>query len=159
MTNYNATNVALYALGASGDNLIPDGYVKAVEKVWIDNFVFSAVITTADTILIGYIPANKKIVSCEVMLPTGWLPTTATINVGPSYSTSLLISSATTTISNPRYVMNNPAGQNFVTTSSTTSVSGGTILTYTQHAIYLSLGVTASTAPTAGTIQTVLRYT
>ena len=109
--------------------------------------------------LIGYIPANKKIVGCEVMLPVGWLPTTATINVGPSYSTALLISSATTVVGTSKYTMNNPAGQNFVPTSSTSTVSGGTILTYTQHAIYLSLGVTACTAPTAGTIQTILRYT
>ena len=36
MTNYQATNVALYVAGGSGDNLIPDGYVKAVEKIWLD---------------------------------------------------------------------------------------------------------------------------
>lgn len=165
MVNYNATNVALYNLGGSGDNLIPDGYVRAVEKVWIDSYVFStasaALLTTADTVLIGFIPANKKIVGCEVFLPATFLPTGTTINVGPSYSTALLISSSTAFIGSNgnKCTMNNPAGMNFVTTQSTTSVSGGTIVTFTQHAIYLSLGVTAMTTPTAGTIQTIIRYT
>ena len=45
MTNYNATNVALYALGGSGDQMIADGYVKAVEKVWIDSYVFNTAST------------------------------------------------------------------------------------------------------------------
>ena len=73
MVNYTATNVALYNLGGSGDNLIPDGYVRTTEKVWMDYYTFStasaALLTTADTLLIGYIPANKKIVGCEVYLP------------------------------------------------------------------------------------------
>lgn len=171
MVNYNATNVALYNLGGSGDNMIADGYVRAVEKVWIDSYVFStasaALLTTADTLCIGIIPANKKIVGCEVILPTSFAPTTCAINVGPSYNTSLLISNSTcyapgtnsTITANPwKVTINNVNGQNFVTTSSTSSVSGGTILTYTNHPIFLSLSV-AMTTPTAGTIQTILRYT
>lgn len=160
MTNFNATNVALYAAGGSGDNLIGDGYVKAVEKVWIDSFTWSAVITTSDTILIGYVPANKKIVGCEVFIPASWTPTTTTINVGPSYSTALLISGATTfTLATTKFTLNNPLGMNFVTTSSTSTVSGGTIVSYTNHAIYLSIVGANGIAPTAGTLQTIIRYT
>ena len=172
MVNYNATNVALYALGASGDNLIGDGYVRATEKVWIDNYVMNtasvALLTTSDTLLIGYVPANKKIVGCEVILPATWAPTTCAINVGPSYSTALLISnstayfqintSTTLTFTN-RVMINNILGQNFVTTQSTTAYSGGTVTTYTQHAIYLSLVGANLTAPTNCTLQTIIRYT
>lgn len=169
MVNYSATNVALYNLGGSGDNLIGDGYVKAVEKVWIDSYVFNtastALMTTADTLCIGIVPANKKIVGCEVVLPVTWAPTNCAINVGPSYSTSLLISNSTayvggtnSTLIYNKVSINNVLGQNFITTSSTSSVSGGTILTYTNHPIYLSLSL-ALTAPTSGTIQTIIRYT
>jgi len=174
MVNYNATNVALYNLGGSGDNLIGDGYVRAVEKVWIDSYVFNtasaALMTTADTLCIGIVPANKKIVGCEVILPITFAPTNCAINVGPSYSTSLLISNSTAyVVGGPassggtltylnKVSINNILGQNFVTTSSTSSVSGGTILTYTNHPIYLSLSL-ALTAPTSGTIQTIIRYT
>ena len=176
MTNYQATNVALYALGGSGDNLIPDGYIRTTEKVWMDYYTYStasaALMTTADTLLIGYIPANKKIVGCEVYVPATFAPTNSAINVGPSYSTSLLISNSTQYLYNPGVLggtqgtsvlanvvrMNNPAGILFVCTSSTTAVSGGTILQNVNTPIYLSLSV-AITAPTAGTITTILRYT
>ena len=171
MVNYSATNVALYNLGGSGDNMIADGYVKAVEKVWIDSYVFNtastALLTTADTLCIGIVPANKKIVGCEVILPITFAPTNCAINVGPSYSTSLLISNSTgyvvggsggTITFLNKVTINNVNGQNFITTSSTSSVSGGTILTYTNHPIYLSLSL-ALTAPTSGTIQTIIRYT
>ena len=165
MVNYTSANVALYQLGASGDNLIPDGYVRTTEKVWMDYYTYStastALMTTADTLLIGYIPANKKVVGCEVVLPATFLPTGTTINVGPSYSTALFITSSTAYIGASQNVcrMNNPAGYLFICTSSTTSVSGGTILQNVNTPIYLSLGVTAITAPTAGTITTILRYT
>ena len=32
-----AANVAKYNAGGSGDNIIADGYIKTVEKVWIDS--------------------------------------------------------------------------------------------------------------------------
>lgn len=165
MVNYAATNATLYNLGGSGDNLIPDGYIRSVEKIWLDSYVYStastALLTTADTVLIGYIPANKKIVGCEVFLPATFLPTGATINVGPSYSTALFISSSTAYIGANSNVcrMNNPAGMGFVVTSSTTATSGGTVQTFVNTAVYLSIGVSAVTTPTAGTITTILRYT
>jgi hypothetical protein len=172
MVNYNATNVALYALGGSGDNLIGDGYIRATEKVWIDSYVMNtasvALLTTSDTLLIGYVPANKKIVSVEVVLPATWAPTTCAICVGTSYSTSLFISSSTsyfnintstTLVLTNKVTINNVLGQNFVLTSSTTSVSGGTILQNTLQGIYLSLTGANVTAPTNTTIQTIIRYT
>ena len=171
MVNYNAANVALYQLGASGSNAIPDGYVRTTEKVWIDSYVYStastANMTTGDTLIIGYIPAGKKIIGCEVYFPTTFAPVTCLINVGPSYSTSLLISSATVNVTAVtagslnynKVSMNNPAGFAFVCTSSTTAVSGGTILQNVNTPIYLSFSGVALTTPTSGTISTILRYT
>ena len=170
MVNYTAANVALYNLGGSGDNMISDGYIRATEKVWIDSYTWSgstnAMLNTGDTLLIGYVPANKKIVGVEVVLPIAFAPSTAAINVGPSYSTSLLISSSTAYVGGTsssmvysKVTINNSLGQNFVTTSSTSVVSGGTIQTYTQHGIYLSLTAANQTLPTGGTLQTIIRYT
>ena len=172
MVNYTATNVASFNLGGSGDNLIPDGYIRATEKVWIDSYVFNtastALMTTSDTLAIGIIPANKKIVGVEVVIPSTWAPTNCAINVGMSYSTALLISNSTAyiisapslgTISLNKVTINQVGGQNFILTSSTSSVSGGTILTNTNQTVYLSLTGANLTAPTSGTLQTIIRYT
>lgn len=164
MVNYTATNVGLYQLGGSGDNLIPDGYIRTTEKVWMDYYTYStastALMTTSDTLLIGYIPANKKIVGCEVYLPSTFLPTQSAVNVGPSYSTALFISNSTAYIGANNNVcrMNNPLGALFICTSSTTAVSGGTITTNVNTPIYMSFSGANVTTPTAGTITTILRY-
>ncbi len=170
MANYVATQATLYQAGGSGDNLIPDGYVKAVEKIWLDSFTWGLTTSpsTGDTILIGYIPANKKIVGCEVYFPVAFAPATCLFNVGPSYSTSLLISSAAISFSAPTagtisyysIKLNNPAGMGFVVTSATTTTSGSTqVFTNVMTPIYLSFTGVALTAPTIGTITTLLRYT
>lgn len=165
MANFTASTVGLYNAGGSGDNLAPNNTIKGIEKVWVDSFTFSAVLTTADTILIGYVPANCRIVGVEAVLPSTWAPQTANINIGMSYSTALLVSNATLSFSAPtagtvlfnKVTLNNVNGQNFNPTSSTSVVSGGTILTNTIQGVYMSL-TAAITAPTAGTIQTIIRY-
>ena len=170
MASYNATNVTLYQAGGSGDNLIPDGYVKTVEKIWLDSFTYGLTTSpsSGDTILIGYIPANKKIVGCDVYVPTT-LTTTVAINVGPSYSTALLISNSTQfqfsaptagTVAYNVVHLNNPAGIGFVVTSATTTTSGSTqVFTNVMTPIYLTIGGASIAAPTIGTITTILRYT
>ena len=169
MASYNASNVALYQLGGSGDNLIADGYVRAVEKIWLDSYTWGLTTSpsTSDTILIGYIPANKKIVGCEVYLPTTFAPTTCAINVGLSTSTGLLISNSTQYVGGTNSTLvynvvrlNNPSGMGYVVTSGTSAVSGSSsIITNVNTPIYLTIGVASITAPTIGTITTILRYT
>ena len=172
MANYVASYSTLYNSGASGDNMIPDGYIRATEKVWIDQYNFNtastALMTTSDTLVIGWIPANKKIIGVEVYLPLTWAPTTCAINVGPSYSTAALISnstayfyinSASTQLLSGVVRMNNPGNFPYVVTSNTTSVSGGTFLINVNTPIYMSLAGANLTAPTAGTINTIIRYT
>ena len=174
MVNYVATNSTLFNLGASGDNMIMDGYVRAVEKVWIDSYLFGATLmTTSDTLLIGYVPANKKIVGVEVYVPQSLTPTTCAICVGISGSTSLFISSSTAYIVASFALttsavalncvrLNNPAGFAYVVTSGTASVSGGTFVTGINTPIYLSLTGANITAPTASTnalFTTIIRYT
>jgi hypothetical protein len=144
MTAFKAANVTKYEAGGTGDNIISDGYIKTVEKIWMDSFTFTAVLTTADTIKIATIPANKKITSVEVFFPA-ITPTNSTINVGIVGDTDKFIDDAALTASPQVVRMNNNDGMSYITTASTD--------------IYLSIGVAAVTAPTAGTIRTIVRYT
>lgn len=155
MTAFKGAYVTKFDLGGSGDNIIPDGYIKTVEKVWIDYFTFTAAITTGDTITIASIPPGKKITGVEVSFPT-LTPTNSTLQVGVSGNTSLFITSASTlkftatggVTGNNRISMNSQYGPGYyVTTGSTNTL------------IVMQVGVTAITAPTAGTIYTKVMYT
>jgi len=143
MTAFKGVNVTKYDAGGSGDNYIPDGYIKSVEKVWMDSFTFSAVLTTADTVAIATIPPNKKITSVEVYFPA-LTPTDCTINVGITGDADKFIKTAPSVATN-KVESNNPDGFQFVTTAETD--------------ILFSLANKAITAPTAGTITTIVRYT
>jgi hypothetical protein len=153
MTAFKGVNVTKYDAGGSGDNYIPDGYIKSVEKVWMDSFTFSAVLTTADTVAIATIPPNKKITSVEVYFPA-LTPTDCTINVGITGDADKFIKTAPVATSLTevgalvainKVESNNPDGFQFVTTAETD--------------ILFSLANKAITAPTAGTITTIVRYT
>lgn len=70
MATLKAANVTKYDAGGSGDNYIADGYIKSVEKVWIDSFDSgTTALGTEDSICIGRVPANKKITEIVVYMP------------------------------------------------------------------------------------------
>lgn len=155
MTGFKAANVTKYNAGGSGDNIISDGYIKTVEKVWLDSFAFTAVITTADTIDIASIPPGKKITGVEVFFPV-LAPTTSTIQVGITGNTSLFITSGSTlkftstggVIGTSHLTTNTQYGAGYyVTTGSSNTI------------VQMQIGVTAITSPTAGTIYTKVSYT
>lgn len=152
MTAFKGANKTKWDAGGSGDNVISDGYIKAVEKVWIDSFTFSAVLTTADTVDIAIVPANKKITSVEVYFPD-ITPTTSTILVGPKGDTSKFI--------NENVVAEEGAagGQAGLNVARMTENDGAFYVTTAETTVQLAIGVTAMTAPTAGTIKTIVRYT
>jgi len=64
-----AGNVTKVRAGGSGDNVVKDGYIKTVEKVWIDSYTITATITTASSIVIAKIPKGKKITDIIVYMP------------------------------------------------------------------------------------------
>jgi len=154
MTAYKGANMTKYDAGGSGDNIIADGYIKTVEKVWTETYTIPNVaLSTADTLAIASIPPNKKIVGCDVYF-SALTPTTCTILVGSATSTDLIIDEAPTvavsadgvTVAGKTHVEMNVA--TLPTTSSTTNT-----------VIYLKIGTIAMTAPTNGTIRTTVRYT
>ena len=188
MTAFNATNVSSVVVsGGSGSYMVADGYIRTVEKLWIDTFVFTAVVTTADSICIAVIPGNKKITGVDVWLPSTFAPTNATINVGVALPAtagvlttycsilisnasvvmnSVVIGSSAATTTYPKIVMNTTpysvsGGVNFpyVTTTSTSSVSGSATVIQDKTYVYMFIGVTAMTLPTGGTFTTIVRYT
>jgi len=70
MATLNAVNVTKYDAGGSGDNYISDGYIKSVEKVWIDSVATgTTALGSDDTLLLGYVPKNKKITEIVVQCP------------------------------------------------------------------------------------------
>jgi len=81
--NVKGVNVTKYDAGGSGDNYISDGYIKTVEKVWLDSYTLTTNITlTNTTILIAKVPDNKKITSIDIMVETGASQTSGTISIG-----------------------------------------------------------------------------
>ena len=153
MTEYKGVNVTKYDAGGTGDNIVSDGYIKTVEKIWMDSFTMSTLLSTADTLVIATIPANKKITDILVMADIA-TPTTATINVGIAGDATKFIDSALLVETNglgaiavkEAVRMNNLDGLQYVATAETD--------------IVLSIGV-AAVATTAGTgvIKTVVKYT
>lgn len=154
MTDFKASNVTKYDAGGTGDNIISDGYIKTVEKVWMDSFEFSAVLTTADTVVIAEIPANKKITDVIVTFPTALAPTTSTVQVGITGDVDKFIAAAV-----PVAEAGAAGGQATRTVVRMNNTDGFQYVTTAVTNIILSIGVTAITAPTAGTIKTVVKYT
>ena len=167
-----ATNLAKYVLGGSGDNIIADGYIKSVEKVWIDSYTF-AFTNTLTAIAIAEIPANKKITSINVDITTSISQTSGTVSIGYLYdaadvlatggcsdflpATSIIHNLTRTTISLPMGLIQN-------TTVTSCSIAFGSVAGFqkvtvgTQTTIAIKLNNWTMTAGT-GTIKTVVRYT
>ena len=83
-----ASNVAKYNLGGSGDNIVADGYIKTVEKVWIDSYTI-AFTNTNTTIDIAVLPPNKKITGIVAYIETTASQTSGTVSLGFSTDSSV----------------------------------------------------------------------
>jgi hypothetical protein len=77
----NSTYVAKYVAGGSGDNIVPDGYIRSVQKVWIDTYTI-AFTNTNTTIVIAELPPNKKVTSICAEIYTSATQTSGKIGIG-----------------------------------------------------------------------------
>jgi len=154
-----AANVAKYDLGGTGDNIVPDGFIKTVEKVWIDTYTLSATQTlgTGSIVDIAKIPKGKKITGIHVVLPAAirgvvTIMTTSTISLGARYGSAAVTNAtqflASTTLGNITFA-NMPISAN---TNIGVEVTGST------HTIFAQFS-TVATAITGGTITTIVKYT
>lgn len=166
-----SANATKYYAGGSGDNYIGDGYIRAVEKIWMDSYTI-AFTNTLTTIQIAEIPENKKITRIDIEIATTASQTNGTISVGYAYDTTNILS--TTGVSDflaPVTITHNA-------TRTSISLPGGSIPggTSTSATVALTVvnagfqGVTGGTQSTiaiklnnwtmtSGTIKTIVRYT
>jgi hypothetical protein len=156
MPTVKSANTTKYDAGGTGDNLIPDGYIKSVEKVWIDTYTFSAAATIGIGLVIevAIIPAGKKITGIDVYGLGIGTSTTATVQIGTkiaagtSHATLFLAATTYGTTALGAII----TGKISATTNIPYELTGGT------NRIFL-LFAGANPTVTAGTITTVVRYT
>ena len=91
MAEVKGVNVTKYDAGGSGDNYIPDGYIKTVEHIWMDSYEASA-LASSSSINIAKLEGNKKITSVEIYHDA--LGAGVTCSVGDSDSTARYIPAA-----------------------------------------------------------------
>lgn len=166
-----AANTTKYYAGGSGDNYIPDGYIKTVEKLWIDTYTI-AFTNTLTTIQIADIPPNKKIIGINVEIATTASQTSGTISIGyVTDTTSVLSATGVSDFMAPVTLTHNLTrtsimlpGTGIIIPNTTTSVTIGlgTIAGFqavtggTQTTIGIKLN---NWTMTSGTIKTIVRYT
>jgi hypothetical protein len=165
-----AANLAKFELGGSGDNIIPDGYIKTVEKVWIDTYTI-AFTNTLTAIAICEVPENKKIVSIDIEIYTSITQSSGTISVGYMYDAANVLATggcsdflAATTLTSAatRTSISLPFGLVQIPTATSATITPGVLAgfqavtggTKTTVAIKLNNWIM-----TTGTIKSVVRYT
>lgn len=158
----NAANTTKYLAGGSGDNVIADGYIKAVEKVWIDSYTL-AFTNTNTTIGIAVVPANKKITGIDILIETTASQTSGTISVGFSTDASVDTFLAPTNITHNLTrssisLFGAPLVNNLNSANGIGKIGGFQFVTVggTQTTLAVKLN---NWTMTSGTLKTVVRYT
>ena len=159
MATLKAANVTKYDNGGSGDNVIADGFIKTVEKVWIDSYTVTAAVLSSTSILIARIPANKKVTDIVVHCPVLGSPAsncTLYCCTGATTSTSAYFGALVLGGDSQKITFD-------VGTAATLRLNGlGTVRMATalaaDTAIYIMVSSTSITV-TGGTIRSIVRYT
>lgn len=162
MAELKSANVTKYDAGGSGDNYIADGYIKTVEKVWIDSYNNTTMLGTEDSICIGLVPKNKKITEVVVYMP-------ATNTGATSLGTIFLGSASTETLTAGTAYLGAMRADGFATTTfdlgtaATLRLSPDKFGTVTNKDTYLWIRYfpvnELDAIATAGTIRSIIKYT
>lgn len=76
-------NVTKFNAGGSGDNIIANGQIRTIEKVWLDNYTLTGNITlTNTTISIANIPEGATVTDIHAVISTSVSQTNGTIGLG-----------------------------------------------------------------------------
>lgn len=149
MANVKGDNVTKYDAGGSGDNIIADGYIKTVEKVWLDSYTFAAAIPSGTTLDLCVLPAGKKITGITIWYPalsTGASGTGTTLSIGDAGSATRYLNAYEAAAAAARIdALDLVGGAQYVPTGTTNRI----IMTFGRIA----------TTTTAGTIKWIVRYT
>ena len=171
MSSVGAANVVKYDAGGSGDNIIADGYIKTVEKVWIDSYTI-AFTDTNTTIKIARLPENKKITSIVVNILTTVSQTSGTVSIGYSVdSTDDLLATGVTNFMAATTITHNLTQTSILIPGGSTQGGTPTSASLLFNAVNAGFqGVTSGTQATiavklnnwtmtTGTVKTIVRYT
>lgn len=151
-----ATYLTKKDAGGSGDNVVPDGYIKSVEKVWLDTYVYSSASTVGATTLIEFasIPVGKKVTGIEIYgLAALSATSTNAISIGTKMLQAVFSGGTYSTVTNSTFFLaattfgtatfaNAPL---FVTTNLPYELTGGTNRLFCQFSA-------ASPSVTGGTL-------
>lgn len=161
-----ASNVAKVKAGGSGDNYVADGYIKTVEKVWIDSYTI-AFTNTNTTVDIAILDANKKITGITAYIYTTAAQSSGTVSIG--FSTDALAAGSHNAFLAPTTITHNKTvttielwGSGVATQNLTTAEMDGVlagfqkVLEGTATTIALKLN---NWTMTTGTVKTIVRYT
>ena len=165
MSALKAANVTKYDAGGSGDDIISDGLIKTVEKVWIDSYVCTQTLATTDSICIGIVPASSHLTDVIVYLPathsldtlcTVYLSTGQTVATTTYFGSLVAAGFATTTHCGGTAATLRLAGaymDKALPTDSTTQV--------VETKLYITVhpSDSDSTVTTIGTIRSIIKYT
>lgn len=150
-------NVSDYDAGGTGDYIVPDGYIKTVEKVWIDSYSVSAAIPTTSSLLIARIPKNKKVTDIVIHMPVVGSPATASTIYCCTGATT-----ATTTFFGKLVLGGEGQKTTFdcgtAATLKLNGVSSG-FMTPLSADTGVYIVISPATTITGGTIKTIVRYT
>lgn len=152
MSELKGANVTKYDAGGSGDNVVDDGFIKTVEKVWIDSYTFSSALATADTLEIAKVQAGKKVTSIKLVfsaeLTTSGAGTGTTISLGTEDEDG--------TTDSTLFLDAGNVGDNLVMEANAGLLQDN--LDNGENTIYATFGREATTT-TGGTIYSIVRYT
>ena len=159
MAAYISANLTKYNAGGTGDNIIGDGYIKTVEKIWMDSYAGTAAIGSASTLDIAVLPNNKKVTGIDIYFPAALSGTAAT---GTGTTISIGIRNAAGVTNSTLFLS---AGE-CLTATKTLSANAVAGIQYVTSAgpsvIYLLFGRLATTvtgSTTAPLIKSIVRYT
>ena len=157
MPTVKSANVTKYDAGGSGDNIIADGYIKSVEKVWIDTYTYSSAKTIGAGLVIeiAVLPEGKKVTGIDVYVTGLSTVTTDTLTIGTKLAagtTNNTLFLAATRCGGASSGYNAAVGKISADASVLPyELTGGT------NRIFVAFA--ASATVTVGTITTVVRYT
>jgi hypothetical protein len=153
-----AANITKVDAGGAGDNIVADGLIKTVEKVWIDTYTYSSANTIGINTIIecAIVPKGKKITGIDVYGINSLSATsTNAVSIGLLYTggvTNATLFMAATTFGTAVYnqlFFRKLEANTGIATEVTGDGPGRVFLHFTG----------ANPSVTAGTITTVVRYT
>ena len=169
MASAYGANVTKVRAGGSGDNVVHDGFIKTVEKVWIDSYAYTSpdFARSSNSLVIARVPRGKKITDIIVHRPVSGAAATL-MTIYCSYAalapTSLTASLGTLRVDSQGKTA--AVGSTMSTYRLDTAYIGTIVPTTStgtteEMDIHITIGQTgdADIAGSTGTIKTIVKYT